>query len=466
MQWLCLHFHSLQLDSLLTRHQEQEPTVVVDSTTNQVVQLNRSAHKSGIKKGMGLAMSMSLDTEIKILEYKSALEKERLIHIAERLYQVTADIVVDPPQGVYLRLDNMLRLYKDLNEYWLAVSSELSGLNLRYHYATAPTAAMAKVLATSGCNKVFEDMTEARQVLHQLPIDKLFITAKQKEQLQRVGIKSISKLLAIPLKDMAKRFDLTMFNYLGQLSGELREKHTLFRPTRSYKRSLELMYEIINSEILKHPIKKMLLELETYLHSRNLVTDKLCFELCYRYNEHLSFEVEKAGGCYYAEKWLLLVRLKLESIKLSEPVVTIRLACNKLFAQQPRVGGLFNQQHSKVDSQELHSLLQAKLGAHLVNQLSFQPALDPNQCTLYNTTSDAKLETTSPLQLRPSFLLAKPARLQEQVKVQYGPERILTNWWSGTVAYRDYFIAKTEQGQRLWIYRTPQLEWYTHGYFS
>ena len=31
---------------------------------------------------------------------------------------------------------------------------------------------------------------------------------------------------------------------------------------------------------------------------------------------------------------------------------------------------------------------------------------------------------------------------------------------------RDYFIARTEQGRWLWVFRTPEQQWFIHGQFS
>jgi len=52
-----------------------------------------------------------------------------------------------------------------------------------------------------------------------------------------------------------------------------------------------------------------------------------------------------------------------------------------------------------------------------------------------------------------------------------GPERIECEWWEQPEGYRDYFIVEDEQGNRYWIFSTPDADpslpsrWFLHGYF-
>lgn len=507
MQWLYLSFHSLQLESSSNLSQDTEPVIIVDATSHEVVQLNTCAKSLGIRVGMGLAMSLSLSQTLKVLEYQPEIEQERLVELAERLYKLTADISLDPPNGLFLRIDNMLRLYKDMADYWLAITTSFADLALSFHYASAPSPRMAKVLAQAKKNVLYSNKKEALSVLRRLSIDHLHISTKQKDQLNRVGIKTVAGLLDIPLKQLAKRFDLPMFTYLGQLTGELHTKLSLFSPKLEYRRTLELMFEISNAEVLQHPIKKLLAELETYLKIRNKVAQALSFELCYRYKEFITMSVERGDGEYRASKWLTLIRLQLESIKLTEPVVSIRLICTQLVSQSARVNDLFNQQASSLEPQELFALLQAKLGKEQVFRMRHRHAIEPSKVTVLCPLNDNKnardkslapkgvkklgvkertkesLQTpnsstlipvsngtfwqpTALMDIRPSYLQARPSTLKEQVTILSGPERITSGWWEFNPVCRDYYVAENQQGKKLWVFRTPNQQWFVHGYFS
>ena len=46
-------------------------------------------------------------------------------------------------------------------------------------------------------------------------------------------------------------------------------------------------------------------------------------------------------------------------------------------------------------------------------------------------------------------------------------ERIETGWWDGGEVSRDYFVAVSRVGSRLWVYRELDggQQWYLHGFF-
>jgi protein ImuB len=47
-------------------------------------------------------------------------------------------------------------------------------------------------------------------------------------------------------------------------------------------------------------------------------------------------------------------------------------------------------------------------------------------------------------------------------------ERIESGWWDDDNVRRDYFIARSPQGARLWIYRElgSGRRWFLHGVFA
>ena len=66
---------------------------------------------------------------------------------------------------------------------------------------------------------------------------------------------------------------------------------------------------------------------------------------------------------------------------------------------------------------------------------------------------------------RPGFILAQPETLSEKVTILNGPERIVSGWWDKEHIQRDYFVAQNNQGQQIWVYKTPEDKWFVHGYF-
>jgi protein ImuB len=77
---------------------------------------------------------------------------------------------------------------------------------------------------------------------------------------------------------------------------------------------------------------------------------------------------------------------------------------------------------------------------------------------------------------QPPWLLANPRPLRVcKGMPEYGgalhlealPERIEAGWWDGFDITRDYFVAHSPAGERLWVFRDRRGGgWYLHGLFQ
>jgi protein ImuB len=77
---------------------------------------------------------------------------------------------------------------------------------------------------------------------------------------------------------------------------------------------------------------------------------------------------------------------------------------------------------------------------------------------------------------RPVWLLAEPQplaggeqpRYEGPLEIEEGPERIESGWWDGHDVQRDYYVARTSAGIRLWVFRERRAPagWFLHGVFG
>lgn len=480
MLWLYLDFYALQLDALHLSPPEQkqeltpaqEVVILVDGKKNRVVQVSFGAKQQGIKVGMGMAMAVSLHHDVQVLEYQPEHEGKLLTQIAQHLYQYSADIALLPPQGIALRIDTMLRLYQGLEGYWQTLTQQLQCFVYRYSYATGATPLMAQLLAQAKLNVLSDDHPLLKQHLGQLPIAAMALDTKTQDALSRVGIKHIRQLLTTPMKELAKRFDIHLLNYLGKLFGDFKHGLSLYQPPEYFCRDMQLMYEIENTQVLQHPLKRLLAQLEQFLQSRNLVTQQLDIDLIYRYQQEQGVSIHRASGEYRMAKWAALIQLRLESVKLSEPVVALRLSARRLRPMITTSESLFSGKTPSINEDELIALLQAKVGDQRVKTLQLNQQHHPQLVSQLHSpsflekNSNATKTSELPLKLRPSLLLAAPKRLYEEVDILQGPERIETSWWHQHNMLRDYYIGRTHSGRLCWLFRTPQQQWYVQGYFA
>lgn len=218
--WIYLHFPALQLDTL---YAEQEyPLVIIEGRDNHVVQASTCALKQGITIGMGLGSAASMCSDLQVHPYDENVENQTIEEIAQWLYLVTSDIVLLPPKGILLRATNMLSLYSGLDNYWHALSAHLRLRKTRYCYGSGFSPLSAVLLGKSASNIIIDDKDKILAAINDYPLSATELDFKQVEKLARVGIRDIKALLAVPIQDLARRFDIDLVNYVGKLLGQFK----------------------------------------------------------------------------------------------------------------------------------------------------------------------------------------------------------------------------------------------------
>lgn len=462
--WLYLHFPQLQLDTLFA--ESAQPTALVHGHQHKIVQLNALARAQGIQEGMGLASAATLCHELNVVAYDPKMEIKALEGIAQWLYLVTSDIVLFPPQGLLLSITPMLTLYSGLENYWQAISQHLQKHAVNYHYSTGFSPLCAQLLAQHQQHCLTLDNAQLKRAL--LPIDLTMtdLPAQHIESLRRVGTQTIEALIAIPLADLARRFDIDVVNYVGRLLEQFHHPLSEYRPSEQFAAHLPLLYELSHTQWLETPLQRLLIQLEAFLRLRNQVAYELTLTLVQRDRQTAQVTFTAAQGEYRHEAWIILCRLHLESITLEHPVIEMTLSVARSGEMDSQSDDLFQGRTGQQSESELLSLLQAKLGHEHVHQPYFTDDPRPESSTHYDRPHTSVKQAERRAQLRPTLLYTPPRALTDKVTIVQGPERIATGWWDNNILIRDYFIARSREGRWLWIYRTPEKKWWVHGVFS
>ena len=490
MLWLYLHFPSLQLDTLFNSSESDsnkelhaQPIIIVDEKDHRVLQANQAALESGITQGMGLGSAAALCHHLHVHPYSIELEKNKLKEIAQWAYLVTSDMTLLPPNGLLIKASNMLSLYDGLDNYWHELKSHIDALNIKFSFATGYSPLSAILLGKQAINQVTDNVQKMKSWVNQQALSSSELPPKQVERLNRVGINIIEELLKLPLQEVARRFDIDLVNYVGRLNGQFKHPIDFYHPPESFQQYLELLFDIENILFIEKPLLKLLNQLECFLKLRDRVAFELTLTLHLRDKDdhHVSFY--SAQGDYLAEKWANLTHLTLESLKLPAPVQGLTLSLARHGEPQMAYHDLFDGNTGTLAALDLLSLLQAKLGQACIltpkiqqdprpekaNQYlpptlshTAKKGLDPQELNQQATTTN----NINQQRLRPSILLPEPETLTENVTLSQGPERIVSGWWDGEKIIRDYFIAHSENGRWLWVFRTPDKQWFLHGLFS
>lgn len=468
MQWLYLYFPSLQLDSLLHQQAYHQACVLVDK--NKVVQANPEARQLGIKVGAGLAQAALLCAQLKVIAYAPKQEQRLLAQLAQRLYQNSATLYLDPPQGLLLKTSDMLRLYDGLATYWQQLQQPLKERGLHYHYASAHSPLAAQVLARVGNDRLLKNQYEATQLLSQLPIHEAGLEVKLSLQLERLGLNTLGQAQALPRSALGQRLGQNLVTYLQRLDTPSAPNRPAYQPPEHFRQRLELLYEIEHSGALRFPLKRLLVDLEAFLAPRQLRAAGLSLGLEYREDSSERLHIGCSDGEYRAEFWLSLCMLKLEALKLQAPIIAISLNTKGQMPWVPLSAQLFEPPGGKLTAGQLISRLQSKLGDHAVQQVYLRDDHRPERSFYQGLPQSNYPQQQATRCLRPSLLFTVPKALDHKPNHQWyilsGPERIQSGWWDNVSICRDYFIARNPAGQVCWLFRTPREEWFLHGYFS
>jgi protein ImuB len=202
--------------------------------------------------------------------------------------------------------------------------------------------------------------------------------------------------------------------------------------------------------------------------------------------------------------WQKLLRLRMESLRLTRPVEKVQLRATALAPMEARQMELFSGA-PRERPEELADLLD-RLSSRLGRQAVLRPRpvadVQPEYACRYTPviaegkekasrtkTSPAPTKPDSKEDLyrhRPLRLCSEPIALpvvsivpegpplrfqwedhEYQVVQAWGPERIETGWWRGGRIARDYYRLETQTGLRLWIFRRRRDgQWFLQGWFD
>jgi len=464
------HAEALSATDKQTTLKGSDAQIVYHPKLNQVLQLNQSAEKLGIKKGMGLASASIICGHLVVSEYKEEIALQALQELANELYLVTSDIVIDEPSGLFLRAQNMLRLYGNLTQYWQVIQEVISKQAYDLYYASAYSVNVAKLIAKHEQQFMSDDKALIQKKLQECSLQLSDIDKKDIEKLQGIGIKSIADLFEQPLSAFASRVSKFSLQIMSELRGESASKLRFYQPAQRYEHYLELLYDIELTASLLPVIRKCLDALESYLLVRNGLALSIHITLFQREHEAITQVINSAMPIYKSAQWLDIVELRFENLALSSGVYGITIQCEKIEQAEGSESDFFNEKSTHVAAMTLLSRLKAKLGEQQIKRMHYHDDYRPEYCTqLPNelTTKHAKQSSIKKPQFldRPGFLLRAPIPLNSKVSIIDGPERIASGWWDNHEVQRDYFLAESDEGQQLWIFRTLNDKWFVHGYF-
>ena len=373
------------------------------------------------------------------------------------------------------------------------------GLDARFHYAASPTVTGSLLLARGGCNLLVHRQDNLRSALGRLSTDVLELDREQRRRLYNIGARRLQDLWRLPGDGLRKRFGSNFVNQLRKALGESPEPQKYYQPPPAFSSSYDLPCEVENVQLLLPVLEEFLAQLVDFLRRRDLSTSRLVISLVHerQSNTDIALGLRQPSRCQ--QHLLQLLEIHFNNLVIPAPVVALKMQVLRFDAYLGESGELLQNSQSSTAKNNTKDIstpnnksardrrldlfmeqLQARVGEQPIRKIGSIA----EHCPEYATPSqDPQLTAKQPGNRhytgnpRPFWLLPEPQLLKVRsgklyhyrpLRILNGPERIETRWWSGTDVRRDYYVAREENGCRLWIYREKSGErrWFLHGIFA
>jgi protein ImuB len=349
--------------------------------------------------------------------------------------------------------------------------------------ALAPTPLASLWFARAGEEVALRSRDGLAGRLGLLPLDCTRWPAKSLQSLATMGVRTVGDCLRLPRGGFARRFDAQMLRALDRAVGRASDPRATFVQRERYAARRDLEPEIADTGRLGRAIEPLVAGLCSFLRLRGRGVDVLDVALVHRDAPATRLRLRFVQPVTEAGRIADLLRERLARTELPGPVRALRLRSGPLLEVREEAGDLFARNEGRTAGvPQLIERLRARLGADAVHGIRLVPEHRPESAWEDGDGSHfpVALENVEngnrPLSPRPLWLLAEPCPLEGQERPRYegsleieeGPERIESGWWDGRDVRRDYYVARTGSGVRLWVFRERRAQgrWFLHGVFG
>jgi protein ImuB len=474
--WLAAHFPRLPLEALLPATQQTRAAAVTatDDPRRSIVACNERAARQGIATGMSLNAALALVPGLRLEERRPVAETAMLDRLARWALRFTPVVSVEPPCAVLAEVRGSLNLFGGVMALMRRALAGLQQSGLQASLALAPTPRGALWIARAGLGMTVTQSDAMPGLAARLPLACLQWPADTVATLTGLGIQSVADLLRLPRAGFAARFGPRLLDELDEGLGRRRSARRRHVVPERFDEQLELPAPAGATAELQPAFERLLRNLDAFLRTRAAGIGALRVDLLHRGPAPTRIRLGLTRLAGDAGHLRTLLRERLAQCRLSAPVVALRLRSGVLLPLSLRDAGLFGHGRSADPEATARLLdrLRVRLGRNTVFGVCPVPEHRPERAWRI-----AEPGGTTPLPLswpamrpaRPLWMLAEPQPFDGwEDALLTGPERIETGWWDGHDVRRDYYVALTRAGVRLWIFRErpPGRGWFLHGVFG
>ncbi len=492
--WLALHLPHYVLESLPARI--DAPVVVVDLERGAkvVCDCDARAAEAGVVPGMALNSALVLQPGLEVRSREPRREQALLEAVATVALDFTPRVNLEPPDGVVLEVRGSLALFGGARRLCELLRARLQAHGLASRLALTPTPLASLWFARAGQELLLRRPDALAARVAPLPLAVTRWPERTLQSLGTMGVRTVGECLRLPRDGFARRFEPHMRVELDRALGRARDPRAAFVAPERFAARRDLEPELADTARLQRACEPLLDELCAFLQGRGAGIDSLELRLLHRDAEATRLRLRFAEPVATAARITSLLGERLARVVLPQPVRALRLRSGPLVEARAQAGELFALDRRRAAAvPQLVERLRARLGDAAVQGLCLVPEHRPERngrngdMPLFSLSALAReaerKKEACPhfshffgLPSRPVWLLAAPQPLEGGERPRYegvldieeGPERIESGWWDGHDVRRDYYVARTPTGTRLWIFRERRADggWFLHGVFG
>ena len=422
---------------------------------------------------------------------------------------ITPLVSLEPPRALVMEVGGSLKLWGGLDSIREALDRELGRRRLTAHLCAAPTALAALWLARGGQG----DVLSAKRLAGRLGALPLRVTGwpqAVRRLLKKMGAGTVGDCLRLPRDGLVRRVGQRYLDDLDRSLGQRQDLRTAFRPDRRFSSVVEFQEEVAEPQVIAGAGKKLILRLAEALHRHQAQIAGCRYGFHHLHRPATAVRINHVVPTYESRKITDLFLSRLETLSLPAPVTALSLTTGKITpmtglnatlfpacpetAPQTALGELIARLRTRFGAEDIHGLGLAEdhrpeaawsqVKDHRAETARGQ-AKDHRAEAARGQTKNPAVRGKSPVShrdrrgvrhpQRPLWLLPAPVSVapaggeRRHLHLESGPERVEAGWWEGGDTSRDYYVARTSMGKRLWVYRDRRSgrgDWYLHGIFG
>jgi protein ImuB len=467
MLWLCLSLPQLAVELLQPAPDGFAAITDRRGARRILIACNEAARDQGVFNGIDATVALAREPRLRLIERAKSAELKAIKALAGWAEEFSSHVSFDTARWMlWLEIGASVRYFGGVNPLRTRIAAGIALLGYTANIGIAPTLEAAALLAANDRSITITTRALIPQIISALPLDTLAVGANVQAALQASGLHRIGEILDIPAAALSRRFGLDVTDYLQRLLGRAADIRAPYRAPHAYRRVFEFSQGVENVEGLLFALRRMLHEFQGFLRGRDTAIQTLLLSLRHRDAPDTRLTLHMSTPQRDAVRMFALLREKLERTALPQCVEQMVLAADQFVSLGFTQGDLFDDAPRRDSGwSDLLDKLRARLGEKAVRHLGLADDHRPEKAwCVQNSGEPAELPAAFPE--RPLWIL-DPKPLHRLPQLLGTPERIEAGWWNHEDSSRDYYIARTSEGARWWLYRDlATQQWFLQGLWA